>query len=128
MKLDAMEIKMSTSIPNSIFGSSTHRADTVYLYKVMFEVGQVDTKKAVGKMFGVLKDWNDTIEISVKPENGTFTRTLFLTRDYSDRKNGTITVAKCDKCGHFGSADREHVSLNIAKKWMIDYINGFEFC
>lgn len=128
MKAESLSLVLNTNVENSLFGGSGYRSETAYLYKAKFGLYDLDIKKAVSKALASLKCWEDSLEISVMPENGHLNRVWFATRDYEDRENGTVTLAMCDESGCFTADDRKRVSLGMAKKRLVEYISGIEFC
>ena len=128
MKIDSLMVELTTGCSKGSFGKYTVKTETGFFDFWDMKQEDFNLKKVLMKAIGTVKNWDDHIQFSIREtEYGSFQRVYFITSDYSDRENGTMTIARCAADGTFELDDRKHKAVSVVKKEIGSFIDSLEF-
>lgn len=128
MNIDSMMIELTHGCHNGTLGKYTIKTETAFINHYDMNDSSFDLEKVLFKAIGSLKAWDDHMQISIREnECGSYCRKYFITSEYDDRQNGTLTIARCHDDGTFEYDDRKHKTVKIVKAEIRDFIHSLTF-
>lgn len=128
MKIESMMIELTHGCRMGMLGKYSIKTETAFISHWDVKDEEFSLKKSLMKAINSLKNWDDHMQISIREyEYGSYTRTWFITRDFGDSENGTMTIARCAADGTFELEDRKHKAVNVIKKEIGSFVDSLEF-